>query len=351
MWRSSRGLRTLKGAEARLFRESLSRLCFDIQFGEADRSQRGVTIFGALTRDQKIVVLAQVAVALLRDEQPAPPVTAILEGAVAATFETTKNLIAYEIDETFLGDDPSNFRRLVTEVARAVEGCDCPPLSSTEKEDWDRVVDEIATLILQAPDEESRAIGLGTPPKVDSAAVAAAIKSLKALASQDESGEDDWQRWTCPGCGRSWMVKGEVELSEEIWRCSACSPPPGRFRAGDLVRVRGPEDRKHCGVIDEATTAPTMASVMPSTSLIRSLPGPFTGEWRVFLAPPKLAASSGWPDIGLEGEIEILNALPLDRARRVRLCAKLMRAHIVKAKRIRLFRRSERARLFPDLYR
>lgn len=194
-------------------------------------------------------------------------------------------------------------------------------------------------------------MGFGTPPEADKAAVAAAIDSLNGLASSEEPGPSEWKRWTCPACGRSWMVQSESELTEELWRCPSCSPTPGSFRAGDLVRVRGPDGRKHYGVVEAPETAATRASAMASTSLIQSRDGPYTGQWRVYLTPAKLPGSGGWPDIGSEGEVEVLNSLPLDRKRRVRLCTRLMAARVLETKRIHKLRRSERARLFPDLYR
>ena len=85
MWWTSDGERILKGAEATLFQEALGVLVDYVQQDEEGTIwQFGVPPFDTLQYGQKLAVLAQVGTGLLRENEPSPKLTAVLEGAVSA---------------------------------------------------------------------------------------------------------------------------------------------------------------------------------------------------------------------------------------------------------------------------
>ncbi len=96
MYRTSQGERTLRGAERRLFTESLGMIVDYLSGGDYEA---GITLFDDQQRNQKIAVLLGVSKALLRDNVSAPPLTAISEAAVAVVYQHLEERIVEEISE------------------------------------------------------------------------------------------------------------------------------------------------------------------------------------------------------------------------------------------------------------
>ena len=61
--------------------------------------QFGAPPFDNLQPNQKLAVLAQVGMALLRENQPMPKLTAVLEAAVGAIYEAIRVMVEMEIDQ------------------------------------------------------------------------------------------------------------------------------------------------------------------------------------------------------------------------------------------------------------
>lgn len=110
MWETSKGVRTLEGAEAYLVREMVHYLLDQIKVGiEINEPHRSdVPVFDALQPTQQLVMLAQVAQGLLSHDVEPVPLTAINEGAIYAVFCELRSLIEIEIDFERLGEGRDN---------------------------------------------------------------------------------------------------------------------------------------------------------------------------------------------------------------------------------------------------
>ncbi len=164
MYRTSIGDRTLGGAERRLFVVSLGMMT---DFLSDNDHNLDITVFDDLQRNQKIAVLLGVSKALLRDDVPPPPLTAISEAAVAGVFRNIFAWLAEEIDpvaQQFLeqefggfegasGSEDLSWRTLVLDACReATDLDDLPDVEHTDAEEWAKLIDCLRGQILWDPD-------------------------------------------------------------------------------------------------------------------------------------------------------------------------------------------------------
>src|SRR5439155_15386917 len=101
MWRTPEGDRVLTEAEWALFRAGLGVLwdfIEDESKGSPGSSDIGVRVLDVLTSEQKIALLADVGQALRDPGIPAPPHTAVHEGAIAAVFAMVASVLECEVD-------------------------------------------------------------------------------------------------------------------------------------------------------------------------------------------------------------------------------------------------------------
>ena len=162
MWDTSCGKRTLKDIEATLFAETLWDLIDETNLNDEDDYILGVHVFDKLTYGQKISVLSIVGNGLLRKDVPCVPLTAVLEGAIAAVFEHLKNCIIFEID---VPDVSSNWRKTVV-AARKEAGGEQTPLSNCEDlEEWGIEVDSLAEAILWDADYDDENLFIDDAPE------------------------------------------------------------------------------------------------------------------------------------------------------------------------------------------
>jgi hypothetical protein len=98
VWWTAYGERTLEGAEAILFAETLLNLVDQIKINQFNDYNIGIQIFDELTFEQRISVLSIVGTGLLRVDVPCVKLMEVAEGAIASVFEHLINLIAVEID-------------------------------------------------------------------------------------------------------------------------------------------------------------------------------------------------------------------------------------------------------------
>jgi hypothetical protein len=145
VWWTAYGKRTLEGAEAILFAETLLNLVDEIRLSQFDNYYTGVEVFDSLTFGQKISVLAIIGNGLLRMNVPCVELTDVTEGAVGAVFEHLINLIAVEIDGPMRG---SNWRVKVIAARRAAEGQDIPASTCDDLEEWIMEVGSLAESVL-----------------------------------------------------------------------------------------------------------------------------------------------------------------------------------------------------------
>ncbi len=122
MWRTGRGYHVLRGAEWELFKEGMGSLWDFATMDESDPTspETGITVFDRLETNQKLALLALVGKALRDEAEPAPELTAYTEGTVAAVYGHIYGMIEFEIDYADEpGDDPTYWRRLALDAARA----------------------------------------------------------------------------------------------------------------------------------------------------------------------------------------------------------------------------------------
>jgi hypothetical protein len=162
MWRTSSGERTLQGAEARLFAEALGSLLDEVYTDQLCDYDLGLPCFDNLTYGQKVSVLAVVGNGLLREEVPAVPLTAVLEGAIAAVFQQVVNCVIFEIDEPEVGN---SWRKMIVAARKEMEGEEiCDPACEDQGE-WDIEIQELSDCILWDADYESDDLYLDRPPE------------------------------------------------------------------------------------------------------------------------------------------------------------------------------------------
>lgn len=104
MWHTSRGDRTLTGAEAalvcRAIDEMVSALAMHVHEDFEERASdcgSGILIYDACTPSQRITMLHQVASFLLHETSHALPLNALIDATVAAIFVEIRDQVAIEI--------------------------------------------------------------------------------------------------------------------------------------------------------------------------------------------------------------------------------------------------------------
>jgi len=162
MWRTSCGERTLHGAEARLFAEALLSLLDEADTDKLYDYDLGLPCFDNLSYGQKISVLAVVGSGLLRADVPAVPLTAVVEGAIAAVFQHLMNCVIFEIDEPDVGNA---WRKMIVAARKEMEAEEVPKPACEDQEEWDGEIQELADSILWDADYESGDLYLDRPPE------------------------------------------------------------------------------------------------------------------------------------------------------------------------------------------
>lgn len=96
MYRTSSGVRTLKGAEAAFFKAGLAYTAYVVD--ELD-AETGVDAFDRWTIPQRLWLLAKVGESLLVESAAETPLTACYEAAVAAVFAVAFEDLGCEVDD------------------------------------------------------------------------------------------------------------------------------------------------------------------------------------------------------------------------------------------------------------
>ena len=184
MWRTRYGNRTLKGNEAVVFAEALWSLLDGATAKELDEYELGVESFDNLTFGQKISALSIVGNGLLRKDVPIVPLTAVLEGAIAAVFENLKNEITFEINTHKLH---LNWRELVIAARKEMRVEEIPESTCTDFDEWDSQVDTLAEAILLDRDYYDAILHIYfTPERSDALKSIAGITDDYFLAIPDD---------------------------------------------------------------------------------------------------------------------------------------------------------------------
>ena len=142
MWWTPDGERTLQGPETQLFREALGVLVDMVRDGDEGMWQFNAPPFDNLQPNQ--AVLAQVGIALLREDQPMPKLTAVLEAAVGAVYESIRVMVEIEIDEPAEDRESPSWRELVLAAGRERGIEDLLDPESEDLDGWEVIVDCLA---------------------------------------------------------------------------------------------------------------------------------------------------------------------------------------------------------------
>lgn len=152
MYHTDRGTRTLEGAEANLIRNLLANTWDLIDMLPDERWEFGVGPFDRLTRGQQLSLLVTAGEALLDPSVPDPPLTAALEGAVAAMFEALRLCIDGEMQTADPHDRSTLWRELALAALNEIDEPVGPTLHRTpddeDPEHWDIALEVLRSAIL-----------------------------------------------------------------------------------------------------------------------------------------------------------------------------------------------------------
>jgi hypothetical protein len=148
MWHTPKGERTLKGAEAALFREALGTLVDQIRIDDEEFWQSSISLFDSLSHQQKLAVLALVGAGLLRESQPALKLTATLEATVAVIYEMIRTSVEIEIDHSRDLGVSTIWRELVLYACQELKIEELIEPNSPDLDEWDVLIDCLVGEIL-----------------------------------------------------------------------------------------------------------------------------------------------------------------------------------------------------------
>ena len=173
MWRTQTGVRTLKGAEAKLIRESLDQMCDMLReehLQDAEQWEYDVRVFDQLACNQRIALLAEVARYLLTETDDYPSLNAINEGTVGAIYENIRVNIIIELDESNLNDKPeiaeiSSWRSLILAACAEAGFEDLPDANNHDYNEWKINLDILEEQVLWDRDFENSNFYLDLSPE------------------------------------------------------------------------------------------------------------------------------------------------------------------------------------------
>src|SRR5512146_260221 len=143
MWHTSCGRRTLQGAEATVLAAALEALLRQVVETRGEMPGLGPKCFDDLTYGQKITALLIVARGLLQEEIPIVELTADLEGAIAAGFDSLESMVTCEIEDNSVQE----IRKLIVAARREMAGEEIPNLASTDLAAWQRQIEQLQAAI------------------------------------------------------------------------------------------------------------------------------------------------------------------------------------------------------------
>jgi hypothetical protein len=161
MWRTNNGDRTLEGAEARVFTETLWDFICEMEVDEGDYDV-GLEVFDRLTYGQKVSALSIIGNGLLTPDIPMRNLTAAVESAIAAVFDYLKIAAIVEIHEPEI---KSNWRKMILAARREVGAEDLPDEGCEDEQEWSIEIEELSYLILWDADYEDEDLYIDKPPE------------------------------------------------------------------------------------------------------------------------------------------------------------------------------------------
>jgi hypothetical protein len=146
MYHTPAGDRVLRSAEARLFMESLGMLVDILRDMEVTM---GFPAWDDLQRNQQIALFHTVARALLREDEPIPPLTAVVESAVGCVYQHIRDMLEVEVEEPRPWIPMTSWRQLVLAASRETQIMDkLPHEDSRDKGEWNLLVECLESRVL-----------------------------------------------------------------------------------------------------------------------------------------------------------------------------------------------------------
>lgn len=196
MWHTSRGDRTLRGAEAALVGIAIDTMIdallihIDDAFEETSAAEchTGIAVYDSLSACQRVGLLHDVARHLLTETESALPLSAAAEATVAAVYVEIRDQVAIEIDlfpDRASARDEPTWRRRVLAAHKAVfrtphseeDGFDfdfgpfpediaIPEETCPEIDEWETLIDSLSDAVLWDRDFEMAESFLDVDPGV-----------------------------------------------------------------------------------------------------------------------------------------------------------------------------------------
>jgi hypothetical protein len=182
MWHTPLGDRKLTGAEAQTVRASIASMIEGLEAeAEAEAAGRSesrlfdVPLFDNLSWQQKIVMLARVGEAILREEAPLPQLTAVNEAAVGAIYENLRQRVQSEVeaDDSYIakGQARTHWRRLALGAIREVEKPGTseyqpPAVDCLDFEEWSLCMEVLEGYVLWDDDWRSGDLFMDVAPEI-----------------------------------------------------------------------------------------------------------------------------------------------------------------------------------------
>ncbi len=196
MWHTSRGDRTLRGAEAALVGTAIDTMIdallihIDDAFEETSAAEchSGIAVYDSLSACQRVGLLHDVARHLLTETESALPLSAAAEATVAAVYVEVRDQVAIEIDlfpDSTSGDDGVTWRGRVLAAHEAVfrtphgeedgfdfdfgpfpEDLSIPEETCAEINEWETLIDSLSDAVLWDRDFEMAESFLDIDPGV-----------------------------------------------------------------------------------------------------------------------------------------------------------------------------------------
>ena len=166
MYWTPEGARILSGAEATVF---VAALAIMVDLLTDEDVEFGVLALDRLQRGQKLVVLEQVAAALLSEATPMPKLSAVIEAAVAAVYRFLEEMICQECDELAAApldsERPSWRQRALAACRETGLDDELPEAESTDVDEWSLVIAGLADRVLWDTDFEAEDEHLDADPE------------------------------------------------------------------------------------------------------------------------------------------------------------------------------------------
>ncbi len=172
MWDTTKGVRTLQGAESALVRDTIYELVDVIRAARMDDEAAwvGVTLFDELSWEQQLAMLLKLAKQLLDPLIPPLPKSALMDATVAAIYAQMRIGVDIEIDWQQLdseieGDKTARRQDIINALHERYPDRKRLRAESVDSDHWDLAVDELRNWILADEDWKLHDLSMDLAPE------------------------------------------------------------------------------------------------------------------------------------------------------------------------------------------